>query len=706
MAKNKAVWGIDIGHCALKALKLVVGEEDQIEVVGEDYIEHAKILSQPDADPHELISKSLEKFLSHNDITEDLVAISVPGQHTLARFSKLPPVDPKKIPDIVQFEANQQIPFDMDEVIWDYQTFAEEDSPEIEVGIFAMKRDLIHEHLAHFSDAGIEPMLMQAAPLAAHDAILFNGLCGDETTVLVDIGAENTDLVVTDKVRIWTRTIPIGGNKFTEALANGFKLSFAKAENLKQQASASKYARQIFQAMRPVFADLVGEIQRSIGFYTSTHREAKLNRMVGMGNAFRLPGLQKYLQQNLGMTVTRPSEFKGFKSAPGFARSHEENVLSFVVAAGLALEGLDRGHMHSNLLPPEIARQVTWRKKKPWFAAAAACLLASAGMVWFRYSADLGVLQSNRGGSASALNYATALSIFNNPPVSDPPRVFAQKVKGMADAFVKKHNSLKGMGKSEADDCERILDLLRDKSLWPMVLETIHRALPAEAQLASAMDGVQYVQILTSQPEALARPQRKEVFIESLSSQFVEDIYAIDYRTAESAEEDPEELFDYYSDEGPQGFIMTLACRTPNEGRGKFIEEQNGLIQKLKTLGQAEGQEFYFDGVRLVTAQQGGFSAGASRPAASRPAATRSRGRGAMGGGSGGGATASSNPAFGGKLDALTFENVADDWKFSVKFVVALDDLPEEKSPGTPEAEPAGRAPGGRTPGGRGGRGG
>ena len=75
-----------------------------------------------------------------------------------------------------------------------------------------------------------------------------------------------------------------------------------------------------------------------------------------------------------------------------------------------------------------------------------------------------------------------------------------------------------------------------------------------------------------------------------------------------------------------------------------------------------------------------------------------------------GGAAASSKPAFGGKLDPLTFEDVAEDWKFSVRFVVALDDLPEEKSPGTPKEEPAARAPGGRktggrTPGGRGGRG-
>ena len=74
---------------------------------------------------------------------------------------------------------------------------------------------------------------------------------------------------------MWTRTIQIGGNNFTEALVRAFKLSFPKAEQHKRTAASSKYARQIFQAMRPVFADLVQEIQRCIGFYTSLHRETR-----------------------------------------------------------------------------------------------------------------------------------------------------------------------------------------------------------------------------------------------------------------------------------------------------------------------------------------------------------------------------------------------------------------------------------------------
>ena len=697
MAKGKAVWGIDVGNCALKALKLIVNDEDQVEALAEDYIEHAKILSQPDADPRELISKSLEKFLSRNDITEDNVAIGVPGQHTLARFSKLPPVDPKKIPDIVQFEANQQIPFDMDEVIWDYQTFVEADSPEIEVGIFAMKRDLIHEHLAHFSDAGIEPMLMQSAPLAMHDAMFFDDQCGDETTVRVDIGAENTDLVVTDKIRIWTRTIPIGGNNFTEALANGFKLSFAKAENLKRQASSSKYARQIFQAMRPVFADLVGEIQRSIGFYTSTHRSAKLDRMVGVGNAFRLPGLQKYLQQNLGMTVIRPSEFKNLVTAPDLGGVHKEQALSFVVAYGLALEGLGKGHMRSNLLPPEITRQVTWRKKKPWFAAAAACLLASAGLVWFRQSTDLRVLAANRGAAVAQMNYARAVSVFNNPPSgTTPPREYAATIKAMIGTIKQENDKLKKLGLVEAEQCELILELQQDKVLWPTILAAIHDSLPVEVKLASAADGVAYVQAILDDPDGLARSQRKQVFIRSLETLLLEDVYAEDYRSAEAAEEDPEELFEYYDDEGIEGFFITLNCRTPNTERGKFIESHDGFVQRLKANGQVPGRDFYFDGVRLMT-ESGSASAGSMGP---RPGSGRSGRRGF-------GSSASSKGFSAGNLDPLTFEPAEEDWEFSISFVVALSPLPEEKTAGTPaaEARPQRGGKGGRpSQGGQGGR--
>src|SRR5438045_1826821 len=108
--KLPGTWGLDIGNCALKAIRLeeIAGV---VTATAFDYVEHPKILSQPDADPDLLIREALEKFLSRNALKGDNVAISVPGQSGLARFVKLPPVEEKKISEIVKFEAKQQIPF-------------------------------------------------------------------------------------------------------------------------------------------------------------------------------------------------------------------------------------------------------------------------------------------------------------------------------------------------------------------------------------------------------------------------------------------------------------------------------------------------------------------------------------------------------------------------------------------------------------------
>ncbi len=150
MAKGNAVWGIDIGQCALKALQCRPHEKEPRRLVVEsfDYVEYPKILTQPEADPPALVREALETFLSRNDLAGDTVAITVGGQSGLMRFIKLPPVESKKIPDIVKYEARQQIPFSLDDVVWDYQQLtggSEEDgfALEPEVGLFAMKRDQV-----------------------------------------------------------------------------------------------------------------------------------------------------------------------------------------------------------------------------------------------------------------------------------------------------------------------------------------------------------------------------------------------------------------------------------------------------------------------------------------------------------------------------------------------------------------------------------
>src|SRR5215831_10622984 len=166
MANQPGVWGIDLGQAALKAIRL---EEidGQVTATAFDYVEHPKILSQPDADPEQLTREALEKFLSRNDLKGDTVAISVPGQSGLARFVKLPPVEEKKITDIVRFEAKQQIPFNLEEVVWDFQKItsgvvSDGFAMETEIGLFAMKRDMVSRYLGHFKEVNVEDHLAAA----------------------------------------------------------------------------------------------------------------------------------------------------------------------------------------------------------------------------------------------------------------------------------------------------------------------------------------------------------------------------------------------------------------------------------------------------------------------------------------------------------------------------------------------------------------
>ncbi len=386
MPKIQAVWAIDIGQAALKALKMVPGPNPE-EAVAEafDFIEYPKILSQPDADPEELVREALATFTDRNDVKGCKVAIAVPGQAGLVKFIKLPPVEKKRIPDIVKFEAKQQIPFALDEVVWAYQQIGgdEEASDEeftmAEVGLFAMKRDQITRAILPLTVAGIEVDIVQMSPIALYNFIAFDQLKGSgskDSVVVLDIGADNTDLIITDGTRIWQRNVPIGGNHFTRALTKELKLTFAKAEHLKRNATKAPDPRAIFTAMRGVFNDFTSEVNRSIGFYSSINRTAKIRKVLGMGNGFKLPGLQKFLQQNLNQEIEKVDSFAKLagdevKAAPQF----QDNLASFAVAYGLGIQGLGVGGLSTNLLPPEIERIRLIRAKKPWVLASSALVM-------------------------------------------------------------------------------------------------------------------------------------------------------------------------------------------------------------------------------------------------------------------------------------------------------------------------------------------
>ena len=386
MAAGNTCWGIELGAYAIKAIKLERSGDD-VNVLEYAVIPHKRALSTPDTDPADTLRVSMGQLVSQFDLSGSPISISIPGHSAFARFAKLPPVEPKKIPDIVKFEAVQQIPFPIDQVEWDYQTFASPDNPDVEVGIFAVMRDRVMDILAKWNEVGVTPDYVTIGPVAAYNSTAWDQNFGDKTpgTVVLDIGTTATDLIVCEPGRVWIRTFQIGGHQFTEALVQAFKLSYSKAETLKQQAEQSKHARHILQAMRPVFSDIAQEVQRSIGYYQSSHRDANLTRLIALGSTFNLPGLRKYLGQQLQMEIIRPEKFNRLSIDGPRGAEFEAATGNLATAYGLALQGLGFDHgIMANLMPVSIVREGMWKKKTKWFALAAGLSIAGAGVTFFK----------------------------------------------------------------------------------------------------------------------------------------------------------------------------------------------------------------------------------------------------------------------------------------------------------------------------------
>ncbi len=161
--------------------------------------------------------------------------------------------------------------------------------------------------------------------------------------------------------------------------------------------------------------DFVGEVQRSLGYFTNTHRDAKIEYMVGLGNAFRLPGLQKFLQEKLQLEVRKLTKLERVTgeevtAAPTFT----ENILSFAVAYGLALQGLKQSRLQTNLLPHEIRVERIVRGKKPWAVAAAAALLLAVAGLTFGYSMEKRAVRQSGNGRANRKAKKTAEKVSAN----------------------------------------------------------------------------------------------------------------------------------------------------------------------------------------------------------------------------------------------------------------------------------------------------
>jgi type IV pilus assembly protein PilM len=525
MAKKLGVWGIDIGQFALKALRCTLDGAGKVVADKFDFIEYPKILSSPDADPEELIRDALKQFLSRNKLVGDKVAISVSGQSGLSRFFKPPPVEVKTLPDIVKYEVKQQIPFPIDEVIWDWQqlggTVVEGRAIDAEVGLFAMKREAVYRALRPLTEADIDIDIVQLAPLA-----LFNYVCHDvidnmpnpeefdpdnppPSYVVMAIGTDTTDLVVTNGVKLWLRSIPIGGSHFTRQLSRELKLTQAKAEHLKRNARQSENPKAVFKAMRPVFNDLVNEIQRSLTYFQSMDKTAQISEIILLGNAAKLPGLRQFLNTQLELEISKSDSFRKLEGAEVTKQpTFSDNLLSFAACYGLCIQGLKKGAIKTNLLPREIVVERVIQAKKPWVLASVGALMMGLVLGLF-FKANNMFLVSPSFKDGNGKDWPAAFS-----------RVSAESNK--SSGFKTKDEALKQMLDNFKVIGKELSSASEAKATWIDIYSALYQALPKDPRIQALIDSSGMA--ASANPKEIPYEDREELYIDHIDTVYYEDL--------------------------------------------------------------------------------------------------------------------------------------------------------------------------------------
>jgi len=382
---RKVAWGIDIGESAIKAVRLRRAGDA---VVVQDYRTipcEARIEEAAAGDKEFRIRNAVATLQREVKLKGTTVAVSIPGHDVFPRFIPLPPVEKKRIPEIVRYEARTQMPFPIEEVVWDYQPVTGYDVPgeEVEVALFAIKKATVYGFLTNLRLGGLAPDLVEITPLALYNFLIYDRDV-DTGTVVIDVGAGNTDLVIIDGERFWTRNVSISGNDITRALQEKYQISFEEAESLKLKAASSKQAEKLFGAMRPIVDDLLGEIQRSIGYYKAQTRNVRIENVVLLGNAFKLNGLVDYFRKNLDYNVSLLSSIERVQMAGSSdTEKFEPELPNYAVAIGLGIQALGLARVNIDMMPGDIVRERLLRQKIP-YAAAMVALLALPPLFGYR----------------------------------------------------------------------------------------------------------------------------------------------------------------------------------------------------------------------------------------------------------------------------------------------------------------------------------
>ncbi len=320
---GKTAWGLDLSPTGLKAVKLTLGAAGSATVEAMELIEHEKPLTRPEAENERpaLVEQTLRRLLDKHDLGRSKICVGFSGVRVLGRFLKMPPIEAAKLPDAMAYEVRHQIPIAADELIWGYHLLSPatdskkkkppapaqehgQPNPAMRAVLVAAKRMQVKEHLLAFQQAGLTVDLLQSDCLALQSFLHyeFPQSAPEDTDqprkalAMVDIGSDSTNVVIAGRGALWFRSFGRGGDAFSGALMRRFRLTHARAEQLKKNFGGAPRLSEVDAALVPVFAEFASELQRSLTAFQNEHPGTEIERMLLCGGGLLMHGLYRYLQ--------------------------------------------------------------------------------------------------------------------------------------------------------------------------------------------------------------------------------------------------------------------------------------------------------------------------------------------------------------------------------------------------------------------------
>ncbi|MBP5285190.1 MAG: type IV pilus assembly protein PilM [Kiritimatiellae bacterium] len=336
-----------------------------------------------------VLAPAIMEIVRERGIRPGDALISVPGQMVFPRFADIPAAGgSERFEQMVRYEIEQNIPFPIDEMICDRQIVGETEAGDKSVMIVAAKADQMEEISAAAKSAGFLPEVIDVAPIAATNLLKRLHPQDENCSVILDIGAKTTSLVIVDGNRLYTRSIPVAGNMITKEICQALGCDFAEGERLKREIGyvalggtvedEDETRDRVSKACRTVMARLHAEVSRSVNFYRSQQGGAAPQKLYLAGGSSVLPQLDGFLAENLQIEVEYLNPFDLIEIGPKIDRDAlEADAAQLVPVAALALRAAGEAAFAINLVPASIVNERADAAKIPFAAVAAVALIGS-----------------------------------------------------------------------------------------------------------------------------------------------------------------------------------------------------------------------------------------------------------------------------------------------------------------------------------------